>query len=96
LLERTLADEARDLRLFLLLGRAREALGNEEGAVNAYLTLVEKGAWDPEVEAALLRDDFLRKTYPYLVTALLGMTARQETIVLWRRLALAQRESDLI
>jgi tetratricopeptide (TPR) repeat protein len=55
--------------------------------VNAYLTPIGKGAWDPEVEATFGRDDFLRRLYPYLVAALLGMRARPETSVLWRRLA---------
>jgi len=95
LLESALADEAQDPRLFLCLGRAREAVGDEEGAVDAYLILVEKGIWDPEVEAVLVREDFLRKTYPSLVAALLAMPARQETSVLWRRLAqLCEAQGD--
>jgi len=87
ILESALVSETQDLRLFLLLGRAREALGDEKGALDAYLTLVEKGAWNPAVEAALVREDFLGKTYPHSVAALLSMRARRETVVLWRRLA---------
>jgi tetratricopeptide (TPR) repeat protein len=95
LLERAIARNSQDLRLLLLLGRAREALEDDCGAVDAYLTAVERGAWDHTVEAALLRDDFLLKTYPRSADLLLRLAARRESEPLWRRLArLCETQGD--
>src|SRR5947209_1460641 len=43
LLERAVGGNSRDLHLPLLLGKVREALGDDKGAVDAYLTAVERG-----------------------------------------------------
>ncbi len=97
LLEEAVARNSHDLRLLLLLGKAREAQGDYRGAVDAYLSTVERGGWDPAVEAVLLRDDFLLQTYPYLADLLLRLTARPYSVPLWRRVArLCEAQGDSV
>src|SRR5215510_11666283 len=79
----------------LAVGRAREARGDNRRAVDAYLTAAERGEWGPAVEAALLRDEFLLKTYPYAAERLLRLTARPQSVPLWRRVArLCETQGD--
>jgi tetratricopeptide (TPR) repeat protein len=81
------ASEKENPRALLLLGKTREAVGDDRGAVEAYLAAIAQGGWGPELDAAVARDELWRKTYPASADALLRVAARRETLSLWRRVA---------
>ena len=89
LLERAIKCHSQAARPVLLLGRAWEAEGNYDKALETYLEAIQRGVASAEVEAALFRPEFLLSTYPRAVTELEIVAVRKKSGLLWRRLARA-------
>ena len=70
-----------------LLGKALESQGNYDKALDAYLMAWQQDPEHAEVEAALLREDFLLKTHPRSVEKLSEAFAQQHHGQVWRLLA---------
>jgi len=89
LLERAIRCHSQAAPPVLLLGKAWEAEGEYDKALEIYLEALQRGVASAEVEAVLFRPEFLLNTYPRSITELAVVAARQRSGVLWRRLARA-------
>jgi len=86
-LERAVAHHTEDRRAYLILGKAWEAEGDHDKALNVYVDALWNGIGGSEVEAALFCQDFLLKTYPRSVAELSIIAVRKNSAPLWRLLA---------
>ena len=89
LLERAIRCHSQAAPPVLLLGKAWEAEGEYDKALETYLEALQRGVASAEVEAVLFRQDFLLNTYPRSITELAVVAARKKSGLLWRRLARA-------
>ena len=87
LLERAIRCHSQAAQPVLLLGRAWEAEGNYDKALETYLEALQRGVASAEVEAVLFRQEFLLNTYPRSIAELAVVAARKKSGLLWRLLA---------
>ena len=87
LLERAISCHSQAARPVVLLGRAWEAEGNYDKALETYLEALQRGVASAEIEAVLFRQDFLLNTYPRSIVELAVVAARKKNGLLWRLLA---------
>jgi len=87
LLEKTPAPQNRMAFLLLLLGKTQESVGAYDQALDAYLAALQEEGWSPEVEEALLRENFLSKTYPQSIERLSEIATEKRDVLVWRLLA---------
>lgn len=87
LLERAIRCHSQDSKPVLLLGKAWEAEGEYDKALETYVEALQRGVAGAEIEAALFRQDFLLNAYPRSVTELSVVAVRKKNAQLWRQLA---------
>jgi tetratricopeptide (TPR) repeat protein len=89
LLERAIRCHSQAVQPVLLLGKAWEAEGEYDKALEIYLEALQRGVASAEVEAVLFRQEFLLNTYPRSVAELAFVAVRKKDGLLWRLLARA-------
>ena len=87
LLKRAIRCHSQATQPVLLLGKAWEAEGEYDKALETYLEALQRGVASAEVETVLFRQEFLLNTYPRSITELTVVAARRKSGSLWRLLA---------
>jgi tetratricopeptide (TPR) repeat protein len=80
---------------YLEIGKAWESAEVYHAALDAYLAAWGREGGNPEVEAAVLREEFLLLTYPRSVEKLAVFAAKRRNLKVWRFIArLCERRGD--
>lgn len=87
LCERAIKCHSQATQPVLLLGKAWEAEGNYDKALEVYLEALQRGVASAEVEAVLFRQEFLLNTYPRSTAELAMVAVRKKSGPVWRLLA---------